>query len=243
VVTDVLSDLLFVTEPVGLRFLKKEGVPSSRVHLVGDVMIDTLRVSLPKAREAAVARELGISGQYAILTMHRPANVDDPERLARLLDIVESASKLVPVVFPVHPRTRKRLDDTGLHARLADDRVKVIEPQGYLRFLSLLDGASLAITDSGGVPEECTYLGIPCITLRNTTERPLTIQHGVNTLVDANHKKAITAVKKALARKGKRIAAPKNWDGRTAERIVKVVERFLVAREKGARSGRRKAAA
>lgn len=242
IVTDVLSDLLFVTEPVGVRYLRKEGVPASRIHLVGDVMIDTLRASLPKARALGVAKGLGVKGPYAVLTMHRPANVDDPERLARLLDIVESTSKLVPIVFPVHPRTKKRLEETALGARLADDRVHVVEPQGYLRFLSLLDGAQLAITDSGGVPEECTFLGIPCITLRETTERPLTIEHGINTLVGASEKKAVAAVKRALARKGKRKTPPRGWDGRTAERIVKVIERFLDARERATKP-RGKAAA
>lgn len=234
IVTDVLSDLLFVTEPVGVRYLRAEGVAKSKIHLVGDVMIDTLRASLPRARELAVAKkELGIDAPYAVLTMHRPANVDDPARLARLLDLVGAVSALVPVVFPLHPRTKKRLDETGLASRLAaNGRVRAIEPLGYLRFLSLLDGAALALTDSGGVPEECTFLGIPCVTLRETTERPLTVEHGVNTLVGDSVKKALHAVKKALALDGKRIAAPRGWDGHAAGRVVKVIERFLEAREK-----------
>lgn len=245
IVTDVLSDLLFVTEPVGVRFLRKEGVAKSKIHLVGDVMIDTLRATLPKAREIAIAKELGVAtAPYAVLTLHRPANVDDPARLAKLVGLVESAARLVPVVFPVHPRTRKRLEETGLAGRVAaSSRVRMIEPLGYLRFLSLLDGAALAITDSGGVPEECTFLGIPCVTLRDTTERPLTIEHGINTLVGDSEKKAVAAVKKALARKGKRKAPPRGWDGRTANRILKVIDRFLSARERNtARTTRKNAA-
>ena len=233
IVTDVLSDLLFVTEPVGVRYLRAEGIARSKIHLVGDVMIDTLRTSLPRARELAIAKsELGLGDTpYAVLTMHRPANVDDPARLARLLDLVDAVSKLVTVVFPVHPRTKKRLDETGLAARLATNPlVRSVEPLGYLRFLSLLDGAALAITDSGGVPEECTFLGIPCLTLRETTERPLTVEHGINTLVGDSVKKAIPAAKKALARKGKRKAPPRGWDGKTAARIVKVIEKFLAVR-------------
>ena len=235
IVTDVLSDLLFVTEPVGVRYLRAEGVSKSKIHLAGDVMIDTLRASLPRAREMAVAKKEFALGDapYAVLTMHRPANVDDPKRLARLLDLVDAAAKLVTIVFPVHPRTKKRLEETGLAARLAANaNVRLVEPLGYLRFLSLLDGAALAITDSGGVPEECTFLGIPCITLRETTERPLTVEHGINTLVGDSAKKAIPAVKKALARKGTRKAPPRGWDGKAALRILKVIERFLAARRR-----------
>jgi len=241
IVTDVLSDLLFVTEPVGVRYLRAEGVAKSKIHLAGDVMIDSLRASLPRAREMAVAKkELGLGDTpYAVLTMHRPANVDDPARLARLLDLVEAAAKLVTIVFPVHPRTKKRLEETGLASRLAaNPNVRLVDPLGYLRFLSLLDRAALAITDSGGVPEECTFLGIPCITLRETTERPLTVEHGINTLVGDSAKKAIPAVKKALARKGARKAPPRGWDGKAALRILKVIERFLAARRKSGNAGK-----
>lgn len=237
VVTDVLSDLLFVTEPVGVKLLKKEGITGKeKVHLVGDVMIDTLRRALPAAKALGLPKELGVSGApYVLLTMHRPANVDDPARLARLLALVEGVAALAPVVFPVHPRTKKRLEETGLAARLAaNPRICTLEPLGYLRFLSLLEGSALAVTDSGGVPEECTFLGIPCITLRDTTERPLTIEHGINTLVDDDARKAVAIAKKALARAGKRKSPPRGWDGRAAGRIVRVIEKFLDARAKTA---------
>ena len=228
IVTDVLSDLLFVTEPVGVKHLRREGYPKEKVHLVGDVMVDALRLVLPAARAAAKARALGIPERYAILTMHRPGNVDDRVRLERILGGIEKVAARVPVVFPVHPRTAKRLAEFGLEARVkALPGLTTIEPQGYIDFLSLLEGATLAITDSGGIPEECTYLGIPCLTLRNTTERPDTIKHGINQLVDDDPKKLERAAKKILAQSGKRKAPPKGWDGHAADRIVAVLARFL----------------
>ena len=195
-------------------------------------MVDALRIALPAARVKAVPRSLVLPSKYAILTMHRPGNVDDRERLERILGGIETVATMVPVVFPVHPRTATRFEEFGLWARVKSMRgLMVLEPLGYLDFLSLLDRATLAITDSGGIPEECTYLGIPCLTLRNTTERPDTVRYGINRLVDDDPKKLVTAVKRLLTRRVRR-KAPKGWDGRAADRIVAVIGKFLAKRAK-----------
>lgn len=229
VVTDVLSDLLFVTEPAGVAHLRREGYAKPKIHLVGDVMVDALRLVLPAARAAGKPAALGFADRgYAILTMHRPANVDDRARLERILAGIEAVATKIPVVFPVHPRTAKRLEEFGLRDRLrAAKGLTMIEPQGYVDFLSLLDGARFAITDSGGIPEECTYLGIPCLTLRDTTERPATVKHGINHLVDDDAKKLLRTAAKILAGPAKRKSAPKGWDGKAADRIVGVLAKFL----------------
>ena len=236
VVTDVLSDLLFVTEPAGLAHLKREGFAKKSVHLVGDVMIDALRLVLPVARASGVRAGMGLQhGEFALLTMHRPANVDDRARLARLLDGIEEVAGKIPVVFPVHPRTAKRLEEFGLADRLRGMRgLLAIEPLGYVDFLSLLDAARFAVTDSGGVPEECTFLGVPCLTLRGTTERPATVKHGINVLVDDSRKKLVAAASRVLKTSGKRKAPPRGWDGKAAGRIVDIVYRFLRARAESA---------
>ncbi|HVO31763.1 MAG TPA: UDP-N-acetylglucosamine 2-epimerase (non-hydrolyzing) [bacterium] len=243
VVTDVLSDLLFVTEPVGVKHLKREGFAKSSVFLPGDVMIDALNIVLPKAREEKKYASLGLARLgYAILTMHRPGNVDDRARLTRILAGLKDVCARIPVVFPVHPRTAKRLEEFGLWEEVRGiSNLHLLEPQGYVDFLSLLDGARFAITDSGGVPEECTFLGIPCLTLRNTTERPATIAHGINHLVDDDRKKLVREATKILAAKPARKKPPRGWDGHAADRIVRVIERFLTARAK--KTATRKSAA
>ncbi len=232
VVTDVLSDLLFVTEKIGVDHLKREGYDSKKVHLVGDVMIDALSIVLPTARKNGPPAAAGVAGtDYAILTMHRPANVDDPKRLTRLLDGIEKVAAKIPVVFPVHPRTAKRFEELKLLARVRQIQgLRRLDPLGYTDFLALLDGARFAITDSGGIPEECTYLGIPCLTLRNTTERPATVAHGINVLVDDSAKKLVANATRILKSKAARKKPPKGWDGRAAQRIVDVLWKFLAKR-------------
>ena len=236
VVTDVLADLLFVTEPAGVAHLKREGVDKSKIHLVGDVMIDALRSVLPKAKAAKVPDRFALERlEYAVLTMHRPQNVDDPERLERLIDGIEQVCRHLPVVFPVHPRTAKRIGEARLKARLDSiENLRAVEPMGYVEFLSLLEGARLAITDSGGIPEECTYLGIPCLSLRETTERPATVAHGTHILVGDSASKLLGNVKRLVGRKTKRKAPPRGWDGKAADRIVKVLQSFLEQRRKKA---------
>jgi UDP-N-acetylglucosamine 2-epimerase (non-hydrolysing) len=215
--TDAISTWLFVSERSGLVNLEREGVSSDRVHFVGNVMIDTLLRSRERAEGLAMPARLGLEpGGYAVLTLHRPSNVDDPETLAALLEpILEFASRL-PVVFPVHPRTAAMLERLGLGERKG---LRRLEPQGYLEFLGLIAAARLVVTDSGGIQEETTVLGVPCVTLRENTERPVTITEGTNRLAGTSP----DAVRRALAdaeTRPRRAHAPELWDGAAAARIV-----------------------
>jgi UDP-N-acetylglucosamine 2-epimerase (non-hydrolysing) len=229
VLTDRISDYLFVTESSGFQNLVREGVDEDRIFFVGNVMIDTLLAH----REAAAARpilsELGlIPKRYALLTLHRPDNVDDPQSLSRLIEAVSAISQRVPVVFPCHPRTRLNIDKFGLSSYFDPGRFRIIEPQGYLDFLRLQSEAALVLTDSGGVQEETTILNVPCLTLRKNTERPVTLTDGTNVLVGPYPEKIIAAAESALAGHVKAGQAPKYWDGRASERIVEI---FLKIRE------------
>ncbi len=249
VVTDVVADLLFVTERAGVRNLRREGIGEGsrsrsrkgvarggwrpEVHRVGDVMVDALVWARPRAAAMGVPGRLGLAGDYALLTMHRPANVDDRGRFTRLLDGIERVAALVPVVFPVHPRTAKRIVEHGLENRFSSIRgLTRVEPLGYLEFLSLLDGCRFAITDSGGIPEECTFLGIPCLTLRETTERPDTVTHGINVLVGDSAVRLLREARRILRSSRARRRPPRGWDGRAAERTVEAIERFLRRRRR-----------
>jgi UDP-N-acetylglucosamine 2-epimerase (non-hydrolysing) len=227
-ITDTVSDLLFVTEPAGLDNLRREGVPDDRVFLVGNVMIDTLYAMRARAARSAIRERLGLSRRpFALLTLHRPSNVDDPDDLARLLGVLdEEVATRLPLVFPVHPRTRARL--ASLDA-LRPPRWLLVEPVGYLDFLSLQSEAKLVLTDSGGVQEETTVLGVPCVTLRDNTERPVTIAEGTNVLAGTTRAGIAAAVRAALdAPRAPR--TPHLWDGRAAERVVRVLaERFAPA--------------
>ncbi len=185
VLTDHLSDLLFVTEPSGMVNLHREGVASEKCHLVGDTMADTLLKHLPKARQSSIRDDLGLAAsRYAVLTLHRPSNVDDAAVLGGILDGLAAVAQQMPIVFPAHPRTIARLEQFRLRARAeALSGLKIISPLGYLDFLKLMAEASLVLTDSGGIQEETTILGVACMTLRETTERPYTIELGTNRLV------------------------------------------------------------
>ena len=225
VVTDAISDWLFVSERSGIENLAREGVDSGHVHFVGNVMIDTLLASRARAEALAMPARLGLRGDYAVLTLHRPSNVDDVNALrARLEPIFELASRM-PVVFPVHPRTRQVLVELGLGGSA---RLRLLEPLGYLEFLGLLAGARLCVTDSGGIQEETTILGVPCVTLRENTERPVTISFGTNRLagVDPDHIQRTIAEALAVPRSAR---APELWDGRAAERIAAILTRDLVS--------------
>ncbi len=219
--TDQLSDLLFVSEESGLANLEREGVPARAVHLVGNVMIDTLTRFLTPARARKTPARLGLSPKgFCLATLHRPANVDGREGLLRVLALLEAAGQRLPVVFPVHPRTRARLEEHGLWERLAGARgVRLCEPLGYLDFLSLMDAAAAVVTDSGGVQEETTYLGVPCLTLRPNTERPVTVELGTNELVPLDPVLVGERLERILRGQGKRGSVPPLWDGRAAERI------------------------
>lgn len=222
IVTDALSDLLFTTERGAMENLRREGIAEEKVHFVGNVMIDTLLRHRERAEELDVPGSFGVPpGAYAVVTLHRPSNVDTPEALAGMVDVVAGVAERLPVVFPVHPRTRSRLADAGMLARLdAVPAVRLTEPLGYLEFLGLLAGARIVLTDSGGVQEETTILGVPCLTLRENTERPVTITHGTNRLVGTDPARILAAVDETLAAPRPEGRRPELWDGRAAERIV-----------------------
>ncbi|HEX4823348.1 MAG TPA: UDP-N-acetylglucosamine 2-epimerase (non-hydrolyzing) [Candidatus Polarisedimenticolaceae bacterium] len=224
IVTDALSDLLFVSEPSGLANLAQEGTPETKVHFVGNVMIDTLLRFRDAAARLDMPDRLGLPAKgYAVLTLHRPANVDAPDALRALLDPILELSDSVPVLFPVHPRTR-----AGLLALGAGDRpgFRLVDPMGYLEFLGAMSAARLVLTDSGGIQEETTVLGVPCVTLRDNTERPSTLTEGTNRLAGTTSAGVRAAISETLdhPREGK---VPQLWDGRAAERIVAVLERSL----------------
>lgn len=226
VITDRISDYLFTPSADANKNLEREGIPAERVHLVGNVMIDALQAHAERARACATAEGMGLKrGQYAVATLHRQENVDDPAVLDGLLAALVETAGRVPLVFPVHPRTRQRL-----HARHALDAaagVRLIEPLGYLEFLDLVAGARLVLTDSGGLQEETTILGIPCLTLRGETERPVTVTHGTNRVVGVRPVAIGAAVREALAAPPAPRGAPPLWDGQAAARVVEILERVL----------------
>jgi UDP-N-acetylglucosamine 2-epimerase (non-hydrolysing) len=224
VVTDSLSDLLLTPSPDADRNLLAEGCAPESIARVGNVMIDTLLEHLPRARALGVPEKMGLrEGGYAVLTLHRPSNVDDPALLRGILSAVGRIAERVPVVFPVHPRTRKNIEAAGLALGERPGFV-LCEPLGYLEFLSLTSRARLVLTDSGGLQEESTVLGIPCLTLRKNTERPITIEEGTNVLVGTDPETIFAEAERALGngeRAGRRV--PALWDGQTAGRIVDAV--------------------
>jgi UDP-N-acetylglucosamine 2-epimerase (non-hydrolysing) len=224
VITDTLSDLLFTTSADADRNLRAEGIDRRRIHRVGNLMIDTLRRHLRSADGAAVMREHGIARPFALLTLHRPSNVDDPDALRRIFGALEEVGRDLPIIFPVHPRTVKTLRDFGL-GHLNDrngSAVRHIQPLGYLDFLHLQKRAALVLTDSGGIQEEASILGVPCLTLRDNTERPVTITHGTNRLVGTDPDRIVAAARRVLRRPTRRKRTIPLWDGRAAARIVKV---------------------
>ncbi len=225
--TDAIADFLFVSEESGLDNLKREGVDGSKVHFVGNVMIDTLLANRKRAEKSDVLRRLGLDARpFVTLTLHRPSNVDDPRVLTGILDSVHQAAREVDVVFPAHPRTVRRMQESGLGDRLSGlPGLRVIEPLGYLDFLRLLADSRAVLTDSGGVQEETTILGVPCITLRENTERPVTCSVGTNRLVGMEPGRIVAALRDALEGRRAPGGIPPLWDGRAAERIAAVLAR------------------
>ena len=225
VLTDAISDLLFVSEPSGLDNLRREGVDPAKIHFVGNVMIDTLERSRARAAASTVLDTLGLRpGGYALVTLHRPASVDDPTVLGSLLDIFGDIQRDLPVVFPVHPRTRHAMQASGWLARLdALPGLRLIEPQGYLDFLRLMSEARVVFTDSGGVQEETTILGVPCLTLRENTERPVTVTQGTNRLVGLDPRAILSAYHALPPRVPTAPPRPEKWDGHAAERIATIL--------------------
>jgi UDP-N-acetylglucosamine 2-epimerase (non-hydrolysing) len=223
--TDAICDLLFVSDPAGMENLKREGVAESRYFFVGNVMIDTLLAARDQAMQSPILEELGLPARgYVLITLHRPSNVDDPQQLSTLLRTIEETAGDLPLCFPVHPRTRARLAASGL---VPDEkRWKLTEPLGYLDFLKLTAQARIVLTDSGGVQEETTVLGVPCVTLRENTERPVTLTEGTNFLAgtEPSSVKANFAKAMAASMTGR---VPRFWDGKSAERIGEILTRVF----------------
>lgn len=222
-VTDIFSEMLFTTSPEAETNLIAEGVDKSKIHFVGNVMIDSLRFYAPAAEASAILERLALEPRaYGLVTLHRPSNVDDPAVLASILDALATIGDECPLIFPVHPRTRNVIDSNKLG--VPEDRLKLIDPIGYLDFMKLMRYSRIVLTDSGGIQEETTALEIPCVTIRENTERPITVDIGTNVLVGTDHDRI---VKEGLRRvrhgvEGSRI--PDLWDGAAAERIVEVIQ-------------------
>ena len=226
IVTDALATYLFATEEDGVANLRREGIEDDRIFLVGNVMIDTLMALLPQIRERRMAAEMGLApGGYGVVTLHRPSNVDDEGMLERWVSVLERIGSDLPLVFPAHPRTAARLASAGLDGRLAGSGVKVVEPLPYVEFISLVADSRLVLTDSGGIQEETTVLGVPCLTLRDSTERPVTVRLGTNKLVGVEPEAAIAAAEGVLSGPPASHSVPPLWDGRAAERIAQILRR------------------
>jgi UDP-N-acetylglucosamine 2-epimerase (non-hydrolysing) len=240
IVTDSISDYLFTTEESANQNLRREGVPKEKIHFVGNVMIDTLLRYRAKANESTILNDLQLAAAggvrpYAILTLHRPANVDDPKTFIAMLEAFLDLSRHMPIVFPAHPRTLKQIQQANLGDYFVDHfmdgpepwdsrvRIRLVPPLGYLDFLHLMCNAKVVLTDSGGIQEETTILGVPCITLRENTERPVTLLQGTNVLVGTDPKKIIHEFSRVLENGRRPSAPPQLWDGRAAKRIVQVL--------------------
>ena len=233
ILTDQLSDLLFTTEEVAEINLTNEGINSNKIHFVGNVMIDTLFHNLEKAATVADILQRhnielpSLESDYGILTLHRPSNVDGADVLQGLLETLNIISEKLPLIFPVHPRTSMKIKEAKLEKLLSKSGIVVLEPLSYLDLLGLMRNARLVLTDSGGIQEETTALGIPCVTLRENTERPITISNGTNTLVGTRRDKILEASEETLKKSNKTGKIPKYWDGHAADRIVDVLKYWL----------------
>jgi UDP-N-acetylglucosamine 2-epimerase (non-hydrolysing) len=214
-VTDALADVLFTTSRDADENLKREGLDPAKIHFVGNVMIDTLL----KHREKAGSLRIEKPRQYALVTLHRPSNVDDPVVLKPILEALEEISKLIPVIFPIHPRTAKRIHEFGLSL----NGIRTTDPLGYLEFLNWEAGATVVLTDSGGLQEETTILGVPCLTLRHNTERPVTISQGTNIMVGPDKARILDGFRRIMNGNWKPAGPPEYWDGHAAERIIRVI--------------------
>lgn len=228
-VTDTISDLLLVSDPAGEENLRNEGVAAERVVFVGNVMIDTLLRELSGARALNQPAQLGLrENGYAVVTLHRPANVDDPQKLGALIEFLLDLSARLPVAFPVHPRTRGRMEESGWIKRLAGVQTfRLLPPLSYRENLSLLAGARMVLTDSGGIQEETSVLGVPCLTLRPNTERPVTLSEGTNTLVGSDFGLAGRLVDEILAGRYRKGSQIRGWDGQASDRVLDALARYI----------------
>jgi len=226
ILTDTIAELLFVTEPSGVQNLIHEGIAADKIHFVGNVMIDSLSEHLKKAQQSPILEQLNISERgYSLITLHRPGNVDQAESLTKIFTAIETIQEKIKIIFPVHPRTRRMINDFGFEERIARlSNLILLEPIGYLDFIKLMSHALFVLTDSGGIQEETTFLGIPCLTLRENTERPVTVAVGTNKLVGMNPEKIIQESLEIMAHRGKQGQVPERWDGHAAERMVRIIE-------------------
>jgi UDP-N-acetylglucosamine 2-epimerase (non-hydrolysing) len=227
ILTDSICDMLLVSEAAGVENLRREGHPEENIHLVGNVMIDTLRTQVERARHQDTLARLGLAPDtYGVVTLHRPANVDYREVLGGLVDVLVEVSEKMPLAFPIHPRTAGRLREFGLEARLnSSPGIRCLEPLGYLDFLCLTSQARAIVTDSGGLQEESTALGVPCLTMRPNTERPITVSEGTSTLIGNSAPRLKECLNQVLNGTYKRGTCPALWDGQAAGRIAKIVVR------------------
>jgi len=225
-VTDILSDLLFIHSPEAHDNLVREGVDATKIHFTGNVMIDSLDFYMPDAEKSEILKTLGLEGKkYGLVTLHRPSNVDDAAVLAPLMDALTVIGRECPLVFPVHPRTRQVMERVGLE--VDEQYVRMIEPAGYLDFVKLMRYAGIVLTDSGGIQEETTALGIPCLTIRDNTERPITVTVGTNRLVGTRPDRIVAEAREALKHGASGAKVPDRWDGQAATRIAQVIAKFL----------------
>lgn len=224
IVTDSISDQLLVSDPIGVQHLQNEGHRDDQIYLVGNLMIDTLRHSLSQANELNVLSELGLNPKgYGVVTLHRPSNVDCVKTLGAILTVLAEISLEMPLVFPVHPRTKARIDSFGLAQLLEQSKITLLPPQGYLEFLTLTSSAQVIVTDSGGLQEESTALGIPCLTMRANTERPITVSEGSSTLIGNDSELLRAELTNVLEGRYDSGGCPELWDGAAAERIASIL--------------------
>jgi UDP-N-acetylglucosamine 2-epimerase (non-hydrolysing) len=225
VLTDQISDYLFTTERKAHLNLQREGIDQEKIFFTGNVMIDSLLKHRERAEQSRILHDLEITPKhYGLVTLHRPSNVDSHENLAQILDALTTVQQELPLIFPVHPRTRKMLQSFGLEEKVQQaTNLKLTDPLGYLDFLKLMAHAKLILTDSGGIQEETTVLGVPCITMRENTERPITVEVGTNIVIGSSPGRIVEESNRILAGHGKKGALPELWDGHAAERIVSIL--------------------
>jgi UDP-N-acetylglucosamine 2-epimerase (non-hydrolysing) len=234
-VTDRVSDILFTTSPDANENLLREGIEKRRIFFVGNVMIDTLKRQVERAEASTILADLGLreNGQYAYVTIHRPSNVDTRQALGNICSILEEVQRDFPVVFPVHPRTRKMLEGFNMYRRLERlGGMRLAGPVGYLDSIKLMKHARFVMTDSGGIQEETTCLGVPCLTLRENTERPVTVTEGTNIVVGTSKRRILGEIRKILAGRDKAGRIPRYWDGRASRRIVGIIRKKICGRER-----------
>jgi len=228
VLTDRLSTFLFTTSPEAKDNLINEGISTKKIHFVGNTMIDSLIEFKDKFEKSKVREKLDIQGDYALITLHRPSNVDNGNNIKKLINSIQNTSKIIPCIFPIHPRTKKKLQSAKLYNELLNNkRIKLIDPLGYIDFMCLQINARIVLTDSGGIQEETTFFGVPCITVRENTERPITISNGTNKLIGAEYDKIPQEIEVAIKDKSDKQYIPTLWDGKSAGRISNILKLYF----------------